>query len=201
MLYIDIHIFLRVSVCPFTKCSPKLRVRATLTETWIRLHITDCWKPIYLFCFILEDNAPLFFSSLSFEFGMIWLVDWSMWSVYFCSICFLRLNFWTLLDLFLQWLWKAVVWVWMLCVALVTSVLLMFYLVDWMLHNAPDIFSSISPLTFSLYFPLLILPTACICTFTKHHFAKCIIFFFLLYLYVMEMSLELGSACWTNVIK
>lgn len=46
-----------------------------------------------------------------------------------------------------------------------------------MLHNAPNIFSSPLPSTtislFFLFLPLL-LPTACICTFTKHNFAKCI---------------------------
>lgn len=96
MLYIDIHIFLRVGVRVHSlSVLLKLRVRAILTEIWIRLHIWDCWKTTYLFIlFYFGRQCTLIFiypvsCCLNLEW-FDWLIVWLGWfiSVHLFSLVF-----------------------------------------------------------------------------------------------------------------
>lgn len=227
MLYMDIHIFLACRrACPFTKCSSwKLRVRAKLTEIWIRLHIY--LRLLETHFFLLWDNAPLFEFCLVFfgsvflflptpthhpppsvscriEFGMIWLVDWLVGL--FKYICFPLVVF----PLFVFFFPRVLIFILAmnrrgcclsvnaLCCFRHNSSSHVFWRVDLMLHNPPNIFSL--PLITQWHFLCLLLPllppTACICTLTIHNLAKCIcVPFFRFFLPFLLLS----SVCYWNV--
>lgn len=155
MLYIDIHIFLRVGVRVHSlSVLLKLRVRAILTEIWIRLHIyLRLLETHLLIYFILSNNAP-FFYFIPLAVVWIWndLIGWLIDLVgLFEYICFL----WLFFDFnnyscneFERLLSECE------CFVLLSSQQFFSrFKVDLMLHNAPNIFfSPFPPMTFSLFF-------------------------------------------------
>lgn len=201
----------------------KLRVRAKLTEIWIRLHIYLRLLETHLFYFMRQCTLILIFFFYKFfvpppptshpptalprppppvscriEFGMIWLVDWLIWLVCLSTSVFLLvcLVFFFPILIFILAMNRrgCCLSVNALCCFRHNSSSHVFFRVDLMLHNPPNIFSL--PLITQWHFLCLLLPllppTACICTLTIHNLAKCIcvpFFFFFL----------LSSVCYWNV--
>lgn len=116
---------------------------------------------------------------------MIWLVDWLTWLVYLSF----DLNIYSCNEL------ERLLSECECFVLLSSQQFFSHFKVDLMLHNAPNIFSSPLPsMTFSLsFFLLLLLPTACIYTFTKHNFAKCICCFFSFFCMLLKCHYNWGE--------
>lgn len=184
MLYIDIHIFLACQrECPFTKCSPEAACASDTDwdlNSFAHLILLEThWFVFFLFrgqctLIIIFLISPVI-RCLNLEW-FDWLIDWLGWFiwVHLCSFVFFNLQIYSCNE-FARLLSECE------CFVLLSSQrFFSCFKVDWMLHNAPNIFSSPNSIdiSFVCFFLLLFLPTACICTFTKHHFAKCIFCFF-----------------------
>lgn len=173
-------IFLRVGVRVHSlNVLLKLRVRAILTETWIHFaHLR-----------FLESHLLLYFNLL-----------WKTMHPYFHLLCQLFLN--------LEWLIYQHLSIFFgsfypnsyscnelerllsecKCFVLLLSQQFSLFKVDWMLHNAPNIL--FSPLSKMKFFFIFILVFAWVLTFTKVHLLVLNVC-----LDVIEMSLQLGTAC------